>query len=190
MDLSIRIGALPAEKSPHRGERVLRVRHRVRGSRRSLVARRRSREGAVSRGARRASASPYRRNAGGHAERDRPARHRRPPVHRREDARAARQARGGHRQHLRHDLARVCRAGQDTVGRRRGRCAGVEYLLPQHQRGRHHVRLQPPRHSRCRRRRSCRHAPARDSEADAECHGHQRHRQSARKRPAPMRFRS
>ena len=85
------------------------------------VARRRRGQGAVPRRARRASAAAHRRNAVGHAQRDRPAGHRRAPLHRRKAAGAARAARHRHRQHLRHDARRIRRARADPLGRRRRR---------------------------------------------------------------------
>ena len=77
-----RIGSLHAPQSAHRGERLLRLRRRVRRRRRSLDARRRRGQGAVPRRARRAPAAAHRRDAGRHAERDRPAGHRRAPLRR------------------------------------------------------------------------------------------------------------
>ena len=83
-----------ARESADRRERLLRLRRRVRRHRRSRVARRRRGQGAVPRRARRPSAAAHRRNAVGHAERDRPAGDRRAPLHRasgcRSCARAAR----------------------------------------------------------------------------------------------------
>ena len=49
----------------------------------------------------------------------------------------------------------------------------LQHLVPQHQGGRHHVRLQPPRDGRRRRCRSRCNETARDSQADAERHRHQ-----------------
>ena len=176
MDLSVRIGTLTLEESAHRRERLLRVRHRVRRPGRSLVARRRRREGTVPRRARRPPAAAHRRDAGRHAECHRPAGHRRAPLHRGEDAGAAGPRRRGHREHLRHDAAGVRRARQDPLRRRRRRRARAEHLVPEHQGGRHHVRLQPPRHRGCRRRRARGDAAAGDPEADAQRHRHQRDR--------------
>ena len=58
-------------------------------------------------------------------------------------ARAARPPRGGVRQHLRHHARRVRRGGADPLGCRGRRRDRAEHLLPEHQGGRHHVRLQP-----------------------------------------------
>ena len=60
-------------------------------------------EGPVPEGARRSPGAAHRRDAGRHAERDRPAGHRRAALRRREAAGAARAPRHGHRQRLRHD---------------------------------------------------------------------------------------
>ena len=118
------------------------------------VARRRRRQGPVPGRARRPPAAPDRRDAGRHAERHRPAGHRRPPLHRREAARAARARRDGHRQRLRDDARRIRRGGPDPLGRRRRRGHRAEHLVPEHQGRRHHVRLQPDRDVRRRQRRA------------------------------------
>ena len=50
------------------------------------------------------------------------------------------------REHLRHDHRRVLRDRADPVGPRGRRRDRAEHLLPEHQAGRHHLRLQPDRH--------------------------------------------
>src|SRR5690349_9308617 len=58
------------------GQRLLRLRPRIRAGRRPVVARRRGVEGALHEGAPGPPATAYRRDAGRHDQRDRPARHR------------------------------------------------------------------------------------------------------------------
>ena len=145
MDLSLQDRIAHARQSADRRERLLRLRRRVRRRRGSVVARRRRRQGAVPRRARRAPAAADRRNAVRDAERDRPAGHRRAPLHRRAAAGTARAPRDRHRQHLRDDARRVRRGGAHPVRRRRRPRARAEHLLPEHQGRGHHVRLQPAR---------------------------------------------
>ncbi len=114
---------------------------------RSRVARRRRRQGPVPRRARGSCAAAHRRDAGRHAERDRPAGHRRAPLRRREAAGAAPARRDGHRQHLRIDARRVLRGRARAVGPRGRRRDRAQHLLPEHQGRRHPVRLQPDRHA-------------------------------------------
>ena len=71
-----------ARQPAHRRQRLLRLRRRIRRRRRPVDARRRRGQGTVPRRARRPSAAAHRRDAVGHAERDRPAGDRRPPVRR------------------------------------------------------------------------------------------------------------
>ena len=127
-------------------------------------------KGPVPRGTRRASGAAHRRDAGRHAERDRPAGDRRPPLRRREAAGTARAPRHGHRQRLRHDARRIRRGLAHPVRRRGRRRHRAEHLVPEHQGRRHSVRLQPERHARRRQRRAEGHAAAGHSEADAERH--------------------
>ena len=137
---------------------------------RPVDARRGLRQGAVPRRARRARAAAHRRDAGRHDQRDRPAGHRRPPLRRREAARAARARRGRDGQRLRQLDRRVRRDRAHPVGRRGRRRDRAEHLVPEHQGGRHSVRLQPRRHARRGQRRPQGDDAADHPEADAERH--------------------
>ena len=68
------------------------------------------------------------------------------------------------------DARRVRRAGADSVRRGGRRGARAEHLVPEHQGGRHHVRVQPQRHLRRRVGGAKGHAAAGHPEADAERH--------------------
>src|SRR6516162_450138 len=70
-----------SRESPHRRERLLRLRRRVYGRGGAIVARRDRLEGTVPRGTGRPPCSAHRRNTRRHAQRDRPAGNWRPPFH-------------------------------------------------------------------------------------------------------------
>ena len=110
-------------------------------------------EGPVPRAARRTSASAHRRDAVRHAQRHRPAGHRRASLHRRKAAGAAAARRDQHHQHLRQHARRVRRARSNPLGCRGRARARAQYLLPEYQGRRDHVRMQSARHVRCRQRR-------------------------------------
>ena len=82
MDLSVSHRLADAQEPADRRQRLLRLRRRVRRRRRPVDARRRRRQGPVPGRARRAPAAAHRRDAGRHAQRDRPAGHRRAPLRR------------------------------------------------------------------------------------------------------------
>ncbi len=154
------------------------------------LARRRLRQGAVPRRARRPSAPAHRRDARRHAERHRPAGHRRAPLRRASGCRSC--ARRGATV-----FVNICGTTLDeyvevaqVLSRRRGRGRDrAEHLVPEHQGRRHPVRLQPRRHLRRRQRGAQGHAPAGDSEADAERDQPGEPSRARPKTPAPTRSR-
>ncbi len=159
-----------AAQPAHRGERLLRLRPRIRRRRGSVAARRRGHQRPVPGRTPGPQTRTHRRDAVGHAERHRPPRHRRAPLHQREAAAPAPARRPHHREHLRHDARRI-RRGRAHPLRRRGRGrARSEHLVPQHQGGRHPVRLQPRRHLQRGERDSQGDGAAGDSQAHAQRH--------------------
>ena len=115
-------------------------------------------------------AAAHRRNAGGHAERDRPAGHRRPPVRRRKAARAAPARRDGPRQHLRIDARRVLRGRARAVGHEGVGAIELNISCPNIKEGGIQFGCSLIGHLRRRQRRPQGHAPAGDPEAHAERH--------------------
>ena len=119
------------------------------------VARRRGRQGALPRRARRPSAAAHRRDAGRHAERDRPAGHRRASLRRARSCPSCagsarrRSSTSADRRSTSTARSRACCRTHEGVARDR-----AEHLLPEHQGRRHPVRLQPDGHVR-RRQRAC-----------------------------------
>ena len=173
MDLSVSRSARCALAQPaHRRQRLLRLRRRVRRRRRPVDARRAwSRRGCSSRRPRGHPPRAHRRDAGGHAQRHRPAGHRRPPLHQGKAARAAPAAGPptivnicGSTLDEYVELARIL---SDAEGVARAR---AEHLLPEHQGRRHHVRLQPARHLRRGERGEEGDAPAGHPQAHAQRH--------------------
>ena len=171
MDLSVQIGSLTPQEPADCRERLLRLRRRVRRHRRPVVARRRRGQGAVPHRARRPPGAAHRRDAGRHAERDRPAGHRRRAASSTKSCRSC--ARRGATVIVNvcgttlDEYVEVSRILSDAEGVARDR---AEHLVPEHQGRRHPVRLQPERHLRRRQRGAQGDAAAGHSEADAERH--------------------
>ena len=145
MDLSVSIGALTLANPVIAASGCFGYGVEYSGRRRSLDAGRSGGQGVVPDRARGPRASAHCRNPRGHVERDRPARHRRASVRARKASRAARPAAVVIVNICGTTIDEYCRNRADPLRPRgRGRHR-AEHLLPEHQAGRHHIRMQPDR---------------------------------------------